>query len=226
MLLTTFVDLTGPSGWVAMLLPWGVLAVVVIGVVIGRDRAPEASMAVAGQGSAVDVGRALRRSGHAHTGRPVPEFADEVDSDEETDAGEHGLAEEVDDEGRIVSAATSDLERRLAEAEQRFDDIAVARLSLEIAAELTAAGAAGRVVQTHLRRAIILASRLGDEVTQARARLELGDALAEEDDMTSACEHWQIARQLFESHDAEALKIAEQRMKDNGCPTDWVLNDF
>ena len=46
-------------------------------------------------------------------------------------------------------------------------------------------------------------------------------------DLTTACEHWQIARSLFEegSQKAKAENV-EARMKRFGCPTDWVLNDF
>jgi hypothetical protein len=63
--------------------------------------------------------------------------------------------------------------------------------------------------------------------THAKARLVLGDIALEAGDLTTACEHWQIARALFhelkQSRDHEA---AESRMLRNGCPTDWVLTDF
>jgi len=61
----------------------------------------------------------------------------------------------------------------------------------------------------------------------ARARLALGDLAHAHGDLTTACEHWQIARALFfelklsRDHDA-----VETRMLRNGCPTDWVLTDF
>ena len=46
-------------------------------------------------------------------------------------------------------------------------------------------------------------------------------------DLTTACEHWQIARGLYVELKKEGeLEQVEARMHDNGCPTDWVLNDF
>lgn len=115
----------------------------------------------------------------------------------------------------------------LLEAEQRFDDAAVARLSLQLARDLMAKDETGEEVKLHLRRAIILSSRLKDDDTHAAGRLELGDIMAKEGDLTTACEHWQIARQIFWDHDAKAKQAdVDQRMIANHCPTDWVLNDF
>ena len=46
-------------------------------------------------------------------------------------------------------------------------------------------------------------------------------------DLTSACEQWQIARTAYlESGDTDQHARIEKRMRDNGCPTDWVLTDF
>ena len=46
-------------------------------------------------------------------------------------------------------------------------------------------------------------------------------------DLTLACEHWQIARELYEEvGNSEKTKEIEQQMRDNGCPTEWVLNAF
>ncbi len=78
-----------------------------------------------------------------------------------------------------------------------------------------------------LRKSIRLAAKLGQKQTHAGARLELGDLVREQGDLTTACEHWQIARGLFhELKRAGELAAAEKRMRQNGCPTDWVLNDF
>lgn len=118
-------------------------------------------------------------------------------------------------------------ESELLQAEQRFDDAAVARISLRLARELVRGDVHDEVVKSHLRRAIILASRLKDDDTHAAARLELGDIMAKEQDLTSACEHWQIARQIFWDKGAKAAQAeVDQRMMANHCPTDWVLNDF
>lgn len=78
-----------------------------------------------------------------------------------------------------------------------------------------------------LRKTIMLASAASDNTLHARARLELGDICKTEGDLITACEHWQMARSLFEDNanvvDAE---VCEKRMLGNGCPTDWVLTDF
>ncbi|MBU2581160.1 MAG: hypothetical protein KJ622_05550 [Alphaproteobacteria bacterium] len=78
-----------------------------------------------------------------------------------------------------------------------------------------------------LRRAIMLAAKAGDRKQHAAARLELGDMAQADGDLHTACEHWQLARSLFEEERsaADAAKC-EKRMTKNGCPTDWVLNDF
>jgi hypothetical protein len=78
-----------------------------------------------------------------------------------------------------------------------------------------------------LRKSIRGAAGTQQKDIHARARLALGDLAHAGGDLTTACEHWQIARSLFHElkqgrdHDA-----AETRMLRNGCPTDWVLTDF
>jgi tetratricopeptide (TPR) repeat protein len=78
-----------------------------------------------------------------------------------------------------------------------------------------------------LRKSIRGAADAKLKDTHAKARLVLGDLALQSGDLTTACEHWQIARapfhELDQRHDHEA---AERRMLSNGCPTDWVLNDF
>ncbi len=78
-----------------------------------------------------------------------------------------------------------------------------------------------------LRKSILGAVGAQLKDTHARARLVLGDLAHRSGDLTTACEHWQIARALFhelkQGRDHEAV---ESRMLRNGCPTDWVLTDF
>ena len=81
--------------------------------------------------------------------------------------------------------------------------------------------------QELLRMSIRGATTAGQEDVHARARVALGDLADADGDLTTACEHWQIARALFvelkQHSDHEAV---EARMLRNGCPTDWVLTDF
>jgi hypothetical protein len=78
-----------------------------------------------------------------------------------------------------------------------------------------------------LREAIRLAAACDLSGQHAAARLELGELARQDGDLITACEHWQIARGLF--HDLKnsaRVKSTEGRMRDHGCPTDWVLTDF
>ncbi len=74
---------------------------------------------------------------------------------------------------------------------------------------------------------VLTAAKNGDADVEAAARLQLGDICEQSSDMTTACEHWQIARDLFDKGgNIEAREVAEEKMRRNGCPSDWVLNDF
>ena len=78
-----------------------------------------------------------------------------------------------------------------------------------------------------LRELVRIAAASGLNDQHAAARLELGELARKDGDLITACEHWQIARGLF--HDLKNgpnLKTVETQMRDHGCPTDWVLNDF
>jgi hypothetical protein len=78
-----------------------------------------------------------------------------------------------------------------------------------------------------LRSSIRAAAKSRNVSIQAEARLELAELARAAGDLTTACEHWQIARGLF--HDLkqqESLGETERLMRQHGCPTDWVLNDF
>lgn len=78
-----------------------------------------------------------------------------------------------------------------------------------------------------LREAVRMASRAKLPAVHAAARLELAEIACIEGDLTTACEHWQIARGIF--HDSrnvpERDRISE-RMRTHRCPTDWVLTNF
>ncbi len=78
-----------------------------------------------------------------------------------------------------------------------------------------------------LRSAAGLAAQHGPSSAHAEARLALAEAAFQNGDPIGACEQWQMARNaLLEDGQKEAHARVEQRMRDNGCPTDWVLTDF
>lgn len=127
----------------------------------------------------------------------------------------------------VDEALVTSLERSIRAAVGSGDEASVARLSLQLARALPAGHEHGHDVESYLRRAITVAMRLGDTATHAAARLELGDRVGGRGDMITACEHWQIARQIFwDENRRDGIAEADQRMIANGCPTDWVLNDF
>lgn len=81
--------------------------------------------------------------------------------------------------------------------------------------------------QLLLQQVIIAARQRKDMRTEARARIELAAISEAEGDATSACEHFQIARQLY--LDAQAPNSAhrvEASMRKLGCPSGWVLEGF
>lgn len=227
MVLTTLIDLTGTVGWVAILAPYLILLVVSIAAFAGRDpsgaSAPQTAEPPPAAAPVPTPSTHMQRTPHARPDAPpTPRVRAPEPREKPASVPWAAPAPSTDQ-----TAATNTLELALADAEQRFDDAAVAKLSLEMARRSLAAGRPESLAATHLRRAIILASRLGDNATHAAARLELGDLVAGQGDMTTACEHWQIARQIFwDGGESQMLAEADRRMIANGCPTDWVLNDF
>lgn len=116
--------------------------------------------------------------------------------------------------------------KHLKMAELANDQEALAALYLERARlELSNDNAAG--AGNHLRKSVMLATSHNLKKIHAEARLELAEISEASGDMTTACEHWQMARGLFHELDAQdAIKQTDKRMLSNGCPTDWVLTDF
>jgi hypothetical protein len=121
---------------------------------------------------------------------------------------------------------TGELATRIARARARGDERELLALHLENARAKREQGRLAEAAES-LRHAIRIASRIGNAAGEAQARLDLGDLERASGDLTSACEHWQIARRLFfELKQSRDLNEAETRMREHGCPTDWVLNDF
>jgi tetratricopeptide (TPR) repeat protein len=78
-----------------------------------------------------------------------------------------------------------------------------------------------------LRSAAAHGAQHGPHASHAAARFELAEAAYRLDDLTTACEQWQLARTAYlEDGQMERHASIEKRMRANGCPTDWVLTDF
>ena len=108
----------------------------------------------------------------------------------------------------------------------RGNDIELAELYLRKARDAVSAGDVSGATGL-LRQSIGYAQQAGDASIHADARLDLADIAREAGDLTTACEHWQIARKLFiDMSRKDRLAEADALMLRHGCPTDWVLTDF
>lgn len=246
--LTTLIDLQGMAGWTAMLVPFGLLAFV-LGFAL-FDTAVAARRRSAGavaSGAGAPGDSVVHAEIPAPTNEPSHPLPTVVMREAPADVAAPpsvAMPPPAPPAPKAVSApppppaapaipppatpadtaaALAALTQALAHAEAIGDDAEEARLSLEIGRRLPHGDAAER----HLRRAVILATQLRDTRLHSAARLELGDRVAARGDMTTACEHWQIARQIYwDENRANDLAEADRRMIAAGCPTDWVLNDF
>jgi hypothetical protein len=125
-----------------------------------------------------------------------------------------------------VPATAPVLRRRPKPANLQTDTVLTPETSLARAQELLATGATEEGA-SQLRLCVRLASRFQQPLIEAAARLELGDLARASGDLTTACEHWQIARTLFADAARHAdADVMEMRMERAGCPTDWVLTQF
>ncbi|WP_072392160.1 hypothetical protein [Hyphomicrobium sp. CS1GBMeth3] len=115
---------------------------------------------------------------------------------------------------------------RIAAAETAADHAALGELYLASARAEIAKGSAEQAAE-HLRASLRAATKSKNLPVQAEARLELAELARLAGDLTTACEHWQIARGLFHKlSDAARLDETERQMRTHRCPTDWVLTDF
>jgi hypothetical protein len=106
------------------------------------------------------------------------------------------------------------------------DDHVLSELYLLKAREASSAGQAGLATEL-LRKSVGSAQRSWNVSIHADARLDLAELARAAGDLTTACEHWQLARKLF--HDLarkDRVAEADALMLQHGCPTDWVLTDF
>jgi uncharacterized iron-regulated membrane protein len=130
---------------------------------------------------------------------------------------------------KSVSPGVDDPERfsaLIADARAKGDKDAVATLYIE-QAQAHLARSQHEEAAARLRDAIGVAALGGLDGPHAAARVELAGLYLEQGDPITACEQWQIARQLFHQLKRPTDRDAvDRRMLDNGCPTDWVLTDF
>lgn len=206
-------ELEGLAGAIALALPVLALVTVIMLAVrqIGRRRRGRKDAPLTGR-----YGEPVTQPGAQDALRP-PGAAAPAAKPEESSASRGPAAAPV---------APADIAKRIKEAEAKGAERDLTELYLALARDHVVSDRAGEAREL-LLKCIRLAARLGQKDVHARARLDLGDLCREQGDLTTACEHWQMARQLyFETKCTAPLAQAESRMRQNRCPTDWVLNDF
>lgn len=120
----------------------------------------------------------------------------------------------------------ADAKRRIAAANEKIDGPKLPAVYLDLADALKSLGDEPARM-TALRSAAGLAAKHGVRKEHAQARLELAEAAVAAGDLISACEQWQLARSaLLENGETDGAARVDQRMRETGCPTDWVLTDF
>ena len=116
--------------------------------------------------------------------------------------------------------------RRIAAAQASDDKTRLADLYLALARAHEQTGD-DEARMAALRSAAGCGALHGPHGSHAAARLQLAEAAYASGDLTSACEQWHLARTAFlaDGQTDEHARV-DKRMRDNGCPTDWVLTDF
>ena len=112
------------------------------------------------------------------------------------------------------------------EAKTARDDLLLSRRSVALARVLIARSQRPRA-SSFLQSAVLAARRAKLPVVHAEARIELAELALADGDLTSACEHWQMAKLMFHEtgrrHDQDRMA---DLMRQQRCPTDWVLTNF
>jgi hypothetical protein len=126
----------------------------------------------------------------------------------------------------VDETAAGRLNEQIASATALGSKDKLAPLYLQLASVHERSGNAAGALAA-LRSAAGIAAQHGPKAAHAEARLQLAEAAYLSGDLTSACEHWQLARGAFQDDgQKDAHAKIEKRMRDHGCPTDWVLTDF
>lgn len=204
-LVVAVIEIAGLAGTLALLVP-----IVLLLIVILRTRRPPEPRSE----KATAVLRAIPSSD-----TPPGEAAPREDASA-------AVAEERALEAEPVAAESADWPELIRAAEAENNQAALASLYLSFARDEIAAGRVDQAAD-HLRSSVRSAAKSRFAAIQAEARLELAELARAAGDLTTACEHWQIARALFHDLKQKAeLGETENLMRKHGCPTDWVLNDF
>jgi hypothetical protein len=111
-------------------------------------------------------------------------------------------------------------------AKSARDDSQISRNSVELARLLLARSARPQA-SVLLQSAVMSARRAKLPVVHAEARVQLAELALADGDLTSACEHWQMAKLMFHEmgRRADQERMADL-MRTHRCPSDWILTNF
>lgn len=226
--------LTGLPAWLLLLVPYGLLGLAWAFAHFkrhGYDRhnGENDMLPLVGPVDAeptADEGRASVRS-HFSGSQTYPSFPSPSQKTWERRAQPDANVSDVDELAR--DTAQTDLEAvkaSIADALKAKDQSALGQLYLTQGVLLKQAGEMHPAADI-LRKSVMIAMQMKDARLHAMGRLELGDIVAELGDLTTACEHWQLAKRMFLEvrHRADS-DAADERMLKHGCPTEWVLTEF
>lgn len=124
------------------------------------------------------------------------------------------------DMGTDIASEVIAIERAATDPEdraKRFEGLATSALE---------AGRLGEAKEL-FQKCLAVAEDNGIMDVLAHARYELGNLAKAHNDLTLACENWQLARALYdELGEKRKVRELDTIMADAQCPSDWVLNKF
>ncbi len=242
--------ISGAEGWLILLAPYLLLALVFALVqgargITGRehhDTGAAASVAIAsrtsartinGLESAVAARSEFERQGAHGSGDgaqvkgftpPFPYKPGRLVTPSVGDAADVHDVDSLESEARASDIES--IEAEIRDALRAKDQAALGELYLRHGAALRVKGETRRAGDV-VRKSVMIAMQLKDARLHALGRIELGDIASELGDLTTACEHWQMAKRMFlDIKHRSDTDAADKRMLSHGCPTEWVLNDF
>jgi hypothetical protein len=126
----------------------------------------------------------------------------------------------------VVEENVETIAHRIDAAQAAGDNAALADLYLALADAYKKRGDE-KARMTALTSAAGCGALHGPHASHGSARMQLADLAYGAGDLTSACEHWHLARGAFQAGgQTEEHARVEKLMRDHGCPTDWVLTGF
>jgi hypothetical protein len=212
------VSLDGAAGLLLVSVPWLLLVLVawwgrgrraVHTVPVGRDDAPSASIAEPLGIMTTSASDNTGLSGAScDVGEPSPHAGLEMEP----------VLSQQEQEDMLLAAVQA--------AKSARDDPLLARSSVELGRLLLARSARPQA-SVLLQGAVMAAGRAKLPVVHAEARIELAEIALAEGDLTSACEHWQMAKLMFHEmgRRSDQDRMANL-MRVHRCPTDWILTNF